>query len=559
MKAHKLRRLQSGGLMLAAALSIGACAEAWAAVDKSLVKSQEGTAALLRGRFDQAVLAYDDALKEPSLPPARKAGLYSDRGVAKWRLKQLDDAMADFTKAISLNPDYAPAYNNRGNVLMELNRPEEAYKDFDKAVGLSPGFGPAYSNRGNASQRLKHLEEAENDFRKAIELMPTNAVPYNGRGMMAGLLGRYYTALRYLNRAIGLNGQYAPAYHNRAAFLVQLNRYEDAVQDFDKLIALAPENAELYVSRGEAYANDKRGPQAFRDFSKALELSPDNAKALVGRAAQNIDRRRVDLALDDLNRAITLDAKNAEAYFWRGQARQSLGDADGGEQDLGKAIELDPNYSEAYRVRASFRDRAGRKDDALADYRKALEIDPFSRTARDAYKAAAGDTADSVVKPIAPAVDGWEVYRAATGRFIAINERYPKVPVSLEMEGEGSAEILEWTPLRDSLLGIGLLRYRAGQKKDAAFEDVAIIDLYRGQVVTIEPYLRGELKSKWDWTPTAVTVTDHDGLASYYELRKPKVEAPRVANDNPFSWLTGRSGSRERSRGGPGIFGWFFQ
>ncbi len=61
---------------------LSASPSAKAAADKSLVKSQEGSSALLRGRFDLAVAAYDDALKETNLPAASQAGLYSDRGVA---------------------------------------------------------------------------------------------------------------------------------------------------------------------------------------------------------------------------------------------------------------------------------------------------------------------------------------------------------------------------------------------------------------------------------------------------------------------------------------------
>src|SRR5579871_3332391 len=119
---------------LIAAATLTSAAEA--AVERSLVKSQEASSAILRGRFDLAIAAYDEALKEGGLPPARQASLYSDRGVAKWRLKQLDAAIADFTKAVSLSADYAPAYNNRGNVYLEMDRPSEAYKDFDKAITL---------------------------------------------------------------------------------------------------------------------------------------------------------------------------------------------------------------------------------------------------------------------------------------------------------------------------------------------------------------------------------------------------------------------------------------
>jgi len=275
--------------------------------------------------------------------------------------------------------------------------------------------------------------------------------------------------------------------------------------------------------------------------------------ALIGRASQNLDRKRPDLAIEDSNRAIALDPKAGEAYFWRGQAKYTMGDGDGADADLGKAIELDPSSADAYRIRGSYRERAGKRDDAVADYRRALELDPFSREARDAYRAASGDTADSVVKPVAPAVDGWEVFRSASGQYTAVNERYAKVPVLLEVPSNGTAEIQEWTPLKESLSGIGLLRYRSGEKQ----EYVAIIDLSRGQVVSIEPYIAGAAKSKWAWTQNAVTVTDPDGLASYYELRKAaEARAPLARrDDNPFSFFSGRG----RGRSGPGLFGWLFQ
>jgi tetratricopeptide (TPR) repeat protein len=529
----------------------GLAMAAQSAADKAILKSQEASSALLRGRFDLAVAAYDDALKDASLPPARQAALYTDRGVAKWRLKQFDEAIADFTKAASLNPDYAPAYNNRGNVYLDMNRAEEAYKDFDRAVALAPDFGAAYSNRANANQKLKRIEAAEKDFRKAVELMPGSAVPLNGRAKIANATAHYYTALRYLNRAIGLNAQYSQAYQNRAAAFMALQRNDEAAQDLDKVIALSPDNAAFYVARGQAFARDKKWMPAFRDFTKAIELAPDNVPALIGRASQNLDRRR-DLALEDLNKAIALDPKASEAYFWRGQARYAANDAEGADADLSMAIELDPLSSEAHRFRGWYREKAGKRDEAIADYRRALEIDPLSKDARDAYKNASGDTADSVVKPLGAAVDGWEIFRSASGQYTAVNERYAKLPIPLETAGAGDAEIVEWTPLKDTLTGIGLLRYRSGDKKTGQFEYVVIIDLSRAQVVSIEPYIVGDAKSKWAWTQNAVTVTDTDGLASYYELRKAADARPAGRRD-PYSFFGGG-----RRRGG-GLFGWLFQ
>jgi hypothetical protein len=111
---------------------------------------------------------------------------------------------------------------------------------------------------------------------------------------------------------------------------------------------------------------------------------------------------------------------------------------------------------------------------------------------------------------------------------------------------DGPPEIVEWTQLKDSLAGIGLLRYRTPAKAGGAYHYVAILDVSRSQVLGVEPYIAGGAKSKWNWTQTSVTVTDMDGVASSYELRKPEP----VRREDPFGWGGG---------GGGGGRGWFFR
>jgi hypothetical protein len=63
------------------------------AEDVTLLRAREGAAALIRGQYDKAVAAYDEALSNPEIADFVKASIYSDRGVAKWRLKQTKEAV----------------------------------------------------------------------------------------------------------------------------------------------------------------------------------------------------------------------------------------------------------------------------------------------------------------------------------------------------------------------------------------------------------------------------------------------------------------------------------
>src|SRR6476659_2640452 len=140
------RRFTRVGLALVLVVATGQSS----AEDKTLLRAREGAAALMRGQYDKAIAAYDEALTAPEIADFIEASIYSNRGIAKWRLKQTKEAIDDFNKSIQLAPDNATVYNNRGNALMDLGHPDEGVKDFDRAIALSPNYGAAYNNRGNA-------------------------------------------------------------------------------------------------------------------------------------------------------------------------------------------------------------------------------------------------------------------------------------------------------------------------------------------------------------------------------------------------------------------------
>ena len=58
------------------------------------------------------------------------------------------------------------AYNNRGLAYSELEKYPEAIADFTKAIKLDPKDADAYYNRGIAYKALGKTKKAETDFAK---------------------------------------------------------------------------------------------------------------------------------------------------------------------------------------------------------------------------------------------------------------------------------------------------------------------------------------------------------------------------------------------------------
>src|SRR5205823_4575562 len=69
----------------------------------------------------------------PTLPNA-----YTARGEIRQDKGQLDEALADYAKAIEVAPAFAYGDARRGLVLLQQGKDEPAQRDFDKARELNP-------------------------------------------------------------------------------------------------------------------------------------------------------------------------------------------------------------------------------------------------------------------------------------------------------------------------------------------------------------------------------------------------------------------------------------
>ncbi|MEO8372916.1 MAG: tetratricopeptide repeat protein, partial [Candidatus Solibacter sp.] len=113
--------------------------------------------------YDRAIAEYNRALE---LNP-RYAEAFNDRGHSYYWKGDGTRAIADFTRAIALRPDYPNAYNNRGATHMAGGHAAMSLADFTRALELKPGFRNAYVNRANAHLRLGHLRQSLDDFHRA--------------------------------------------------------------------------------------------------------------------------------------------------------------------------------------------------------------------------------------------------------------------------------------------------------------------------------------------------------------------------------------------------------
>ena len=106
----------------------------------------------------------------PEKAKAESAVFFYNRGIDKYDRGDYYGAIADYTKAIEINPRFADAYYNRGNLKRDLEDYYGAIADYTKAIEINPRYVEAIENRGFAKSKLKDYEGACMDYRKALSL-----------------------------------------------------------------------------------------------------------------------------------------------------------------------------------------------------------------------------------------------------------------------------------------------------------------------------------------------------------------------------------------------------
>ena len=325
----------------------------------------------------RSIRYWQEQIELASEDKREKETAHHNCGVAYHAIKDVKNAIEQYSEAIDRNPDFVEAYNNRGLANISLGRHENAFIDFDQAIRLKPDFADAYNNRGNTkSYYLGQYQDAIADYNEALRLKPDDADAYNNRGVAKNSLGRHEDAFTDFDQAIRLNPDYVKAYNNRGLAKNSLGQYQDAITDFDQAIKLKPDYVEAYLNRGNIKMSLGQHQDSIADYDEAIRLNPDYAEAYNNRGnAKNSLGQHID-AIADHDQAIRLNPNLVEAYLNRGNAKTVLGKRDKAITDYDQAIRLNPNLAEAYNSRGVAKNSLGQYEESFADYDQAIRLKP---------------------------------------------------------------------------------------------------------------------------------------------------------------------------------------
>lgn len=204
-------------------------------------------------------------------PYSNRAQFYRDQG-------NINQALADYTKAIEVNPDKGSTYNSRGKTYFDLGGPkndrnlvQQAITDYTKGIKFSPELGELYANRGAALGYLGKNQAALVDLNKAIELEPDKAGGYANRSLLYMQSGNYELAIQDHTAYLSMNPYDAEVWYERGLGKSRLGQYQAAIDDYNQALSIDRQRGVFLMQRAVAYKNIGNKTQAAADLRLAQE------------------------------------------------------------------------------------------------------------------------------------------------------------------------------------------------------------------------------------------------------------------------------------------------
>lgn len=123
---------------------------------------------LAKRRFDEAVTAYQDALRLASNHPQ----ILLQLGNTYAEAANHGQAVLFFKRCIKADASNAAAYFNLGNSLRALGQSDEAAQHYRQALALQPNDADAHNNLGNALRDVGKLDQAITCYQRALQCNP---------------------------------------------------------------------------------------------------------------------------------------------------------------------------------------------------------------------------------------------------------------------------------------------------------------------------------------------------------------------------------------------------
>jgi tetratricopeptide (TPR) repeat protein len=269
----------------------------------------------------------------------------------------------------------AKQYFKAGESFVEAGNQKDAIAQFTKAIELNPDYLQAYISRAEAYKAINELQKAADDYKRALVFESSEIELYYSASEVNYLLKNYPEALDLINKGITLNPKHEEAYRLLSQIQTATEDYSNALASIDKALKLK-DNPENNYTHGQISEKMKNYNQAEIDYDKAIAKNKLYLEAFLAQANLKLLLNKLDKAMENCNAAFKIDPNSREAYLTRSRIYVKQTEYTKAIDDVSKLLTSSPNDKELFLIRGTYYQEFTQHQNAINDFTKAILIDP---------------------------------------------------------------------------------------------------------------------------------------------------------------------------------------
>jgi len=335
------------------------------------------------------------------------AGAHNNLGVLYYQKGLIEDAIAEFVRALELDPRMQVAQSNLDIAYRESGHYDRRITQLRERVRRHPEDREARWELGRALAALGRHPEAIAEFQALLAWQPNDVPAMLQLGLAEKARGNLDTATDWLARACRQDPASAVARFYYGEVLYNRGLNEPALEALREAIARNPDYAEAHYLLAFVYGDIGRHEEARESTKHAIKLNPTLARAQANLALERYapatltgrrgDRPQIveggalahyNLGLAFRQKGLLAEALNEysvalDAGEDRRMTLQAMAEVRLLQRELPAALELydalvreHPDSPKLWNERGVCLHQAGRRADAIASYERAVSVDP---------------------------------------------------------------------------------------------------------------------------------------------------------------------------------------
>jgi Flp pilus assembly protein TadD len=285
-----------------------------------------------------------------------------------------EEAIPPLQKVIADQPDFAYAHFQLAYVYTALKKTDEARAEYSRTIAIDPKMSEAYLNLGMLLLDKQENAAAVAPLRKAVELLPSQSRPRYLLAVAQDRSGDQAGAAESFEALIHLDPNDLTAIDYLAWGALRKGKYEEAEGRFRHALEVQPNATEARKGLAQSLDAQKK-PEAAIAYREYLELAPNDSEVRARLVHLLVEQKENDAALAELDRLDAGKQPTVESLKLRADVQIAGKKWDDSIVTLQKALALTPNDAQLHgglgRILLQKRDFAG----AEKELRIALHLD----------------------------------------------------------------------------------------------------------------------------------------------------------------------------------------